>query len=131
MVPGRIATGSPFLAADALLPSQRRAKRSPVECGPCWLERPSRCVSSVFARHENTFDPVNQNAQERIGSAVVWEREQNAREQTLAMVRRLLRGPLSARTTAAQIALLNNRCRRRMLRQRQGLWNVAAATGSQ
>jgi hypothetical protein len=65
-------------------------------------------VSSVFARHEDTFGPVNQNAQERTGSAVVWEREQNAREQTLAMVRRLLKGPLSA-STAVQIALLNNR----------------------
>ena len=57
---------------------------------------------------EDTFGPVNQNAQERTGKAVVWEREQNAREQTLAMVRRLLKGPLSA-TTAAQVTLLNNR----------------------
>ena len=65
-------------------------------------------ASSVFARHEDTFGPVNQNAQERTGKAVVWEREQNAREQTLAMVRRLLKGPLSA-NTAAQISLLNNR----------------------
>jgi cobalt-zinc-cadmium efflux system outer membrane protein len=65
-------------------------------------------ISPVFARHEDTFGPVNQNAQERTGSAVVWEREQNAREQTLAMVRRLLKGPLSA-SAAAQIALLNNR----------------------
>jgi outer membrane protein, heavy metal efflux system len=65
-------------------------------------------VTTVFARHEDTFGPVNQNAQERTGSAVVWEREQNAREQTLAVVRHLLRGPLSA-STAAQVALLNNR----------------------
>ena len=65
-------------------------------------------VSPVFARHEDNFGPVGQNAQERTGSMVVWEREQNAREQTLAEVRRLLKGPLSA-NTAAQIALLNNR----------------------
>jgi outer membrane protein, heavy metal efflux system len=65
-------------------------------------------VSPVFARDEDNFGPVGQNVQERTGSVVVWEREQNARNQTLAEVRRLLKNALGA-NTAAQIALLNNR----------------------
>jgi len=62
----------------------------------------------AFARHEDTFAPVAQNAQERIASVVAWEREENARQQTLEQVRRLLKRPLTA-NLAAQIALLNNR----------------------
>jgi outer membrane protein, heavy metal efflux system len=64
-------------------------------------------ASPAFARHENTFAPVAQNAQERTGNTVAWEREQSAQEQTLVWVRRLLKSPLNA-NTAAQIALLNN-----------------------
>ncbi|HKR32836.1 MAG TPA: TolC family protein [Terriglobales bacterium] len=62
----------------------------------------------AFARHDDTFAPVAQNAQERTGRIVTWEREENARQQTLEQVRRLLKRPLTA-NIAAQIALLNNR----------------------
>jgi cobalt-zinc-cadmium efflux system outer membrane protein len=61
-----------------------------------------------FARHEDTFSPVAQNAQERTGRIITWEREENARQQTLEQVRRLLKRPLTA-NIVAQIALLNNR----------------------
>jgi cobalt-zinc-cadmium efflux system outer membrane protein len=62
----------------------------------------------AFARHEDTFAPVAQNARERTAGVVTWEREESAREQTLAQVRNLLKRPLTA-NIAAQIALLNNR----------------------
>jgi cobalt-zinc-cadmium efflux system outer membrane protein len=62
----------------------------------------------AFARPEDTFAPVAQDAQERTGRIVIWEREESARQQTLAQVRRLLKRPLTA-NIAAQIALLNNR----------------------
>jgi outer membrane protein, heavy metal efflux system len=64
-------------------------------------------ASSAFARHEDNFAPIAQNAQERTGNTVAWEREQSAREQTLVRVRRLLKSPLNA-DAAGQIALLNN-----------------------
>ena len=65
-------------------------------------------ASPSFGRHEDTFAPVAQNAQERTGRIVTWEREESARQQTLEQVRRLLKRPLTA-NIAAQIALLNNR----------------------
>ena len=65
-------------------------------------------ASPVFARHEDTFAPIAQNAQERTGRIVTWEREESARQQTLEQVRRLLKRPLTD-NIAAQIALLNNR----------------------
>jgi cobalt-zinc-cadmium efflux system outer membrane protein len=65
-------------------------------------------ASPAFARDHDTFAPVAQNAQERTGSIVAWEREENARQQTLEQVRRLLKRALTA-NIAAQIALLNNR----------------------
>src|SRR6516165_8604705 len=61
-------------------------------------------ASPSFGRHEDTFAPVAQDAQERTGRIVIWEREESARQQTLAQVRRLLKRPLTAK-----IALLNNR----------------------
>jgi cobalt-zinc-cadmium efflux system outer membrane protein len=73
--------------------------------GPAFL---AMLASPAFARHEDTFSPVAQNAQERTGRIVTWEREENARQQTLEQVRRLLKRPLTA-NIAAQIALLNNR----------------------
>ena len=63
---------------------------------------------SAFARHEDTFAPVAQNARERTAGVVTWEREESARQQTLAQVRNLLKRPLTA-NIAAEIALLNNR----------------------
>src|SRR6516164_9286748 len=65
-------------------------------------------ASPAFARDHDTFAPVAQNAQERTGSIVAWEREENARQQTLEQVHRLLKRSLTA-NIAAQIALLNNR----------------------
>src|SRR5262245_3797694 len=59
------------------------------------------------ARDQDVFAPVEQAARERSRSIVTWQREQKAREQTLAGVRRLLRAPLNP-TAAARIALLNN-----------------------
>jgi cobalt-zinc-cadmium efflux system outer membrane protein len=62
---------------------------------------------TLRARQQDAFGPIQESARTRTGYAVTWEREQQAREQTLTAVRRLLRTPLSA-ATAAQIALLNN-----------------------
>jgi cobalt-zinc-cadmium efflux system outer membrane protein len=73
--------------------------------GPAFL---AMLASPGFARHEDTFAPVGQNARERTGRIVTWEREENARQQTLEQVRRLLKRPLTA-NIAAQVALLNNR----------------------
>ena len=42
---------------------------------------------------QGVFAPVEQAARERSRSIVTWEREQKAREQALAEVRRLLRAP--------------------------------------
>ena len=64
-------------------------------------------VPVLLARDQDVFAPVKQAARERSRSDVTWEREQNAREQTLAEVRRLLRSPVDP-IRAAQIALLNN-----------------------
>ena len=65
-------------------------------------------ISTLAARDEDSFAPVEQAARQRSRSAVTWQREQKAREQTVAEVRRLLRAPLTP-NAAAQIALLNNR----------------------
>ena len=65
-------------------------------------------VPGLQARDQDVFAPVEQASRERSGSIVAWEREQKAREQTLAEARRLLRAPLSA-ATAVQIALWNNK----------------------
>src|SRR5215471_4900371 len=60
-------------------------------------------ISTLAARDEDSFAPVEQAARQRSRSAVTWQREQ-----TVAEVRRLLRTPLTP-NAAAQIALLNNR----------------------
>ena len=57
----------------------------------------------AFAGHEDTFAPVAQNARERTAGVVTWEREESARQQTLAQVRNLLKRPLTA-NIAAEIA---------------------------
>jgi cobalt-zinc-cadmium efflux system outer membrane protein len=62
---------------------------------------------SLAARQQDAFKPIQESARTRTGFAVTWEREQQAQEQTLMAVRRLLQAPLTA-TAAAQIALLNN-----------------------
>src|SRR5215472_8330465 len=64
--------------------------------------------SMLVARNQDSFAPVEQAARQRERSTVTWEREQKAREQTLAEVHKLLRAPLTP-NVAAQIALLNNR----------------------
>jgi cobalt-zinc-cadmium efflux system outer membrane protein len=64
--------------------------------------------NDLGAREQNSFAPVAQAARERNQSLVAWERDQEAREQALTEVRRLLRGHLIP-STVAQIALLNNR----------------------
>ena len=64
--------------------------------------------SMLVARDQDSFAPVEQAARQRDRSTVTWEREQKAREQTLAEVHKLLRAPLTP-NVAAQIALLNNR----------------------
>lgn len=64
--------------------------------------------SMLLARDQDSFAPVEQAAQQRSRGAVIWEREQKAREQTLAEVHKLLRAPLTP-NVAAQIAVLNNR----------------------
>src|SRR6516162_512140 len=64
--------------------------------------------SMLVARDQDSFAPVEQAARQRNRSTVTWEREQKAREQTLAEVHKLLRASLSP-DVAAQIALLNNR----------------------
>src|SRR6516162_3126413 len=65
-------------------------------------------ISTLAARDEDSFAPVEQAARQRSRSAVTWQREQKAREQTLTEVHKLLRAPLTP-NVAAQIALLNNR----------------------
>ena len=62
---------------------------------------------ALAARQRDAFAPGQESTRTRAGYAVTWEREQQARGQTLTTVRRLLRAPISA-STAAQIALLNN-----------------------
>jgi outer membrane protein, heavy metal efflux system len=64
-------------------------------------------VPVLSAREPDVFVPVEQAARERSRSIITWEREKNAREQTLAEARKLLRTPLTP-TTASQVALLNN-----------------------
>jgi outer membrane protein, heavy metal efflux system len=64
--------------------------------------------SMLLARDQDSFAPVEQAARQRSRGAVIWEREQKAREQTLAEVHKLLRAPLTP-NVAAQIAVLNNR----------------------
>jgi outer membrane protein, heavy metal efflux system len=69
----------------------------------------SEAAPSIPQREkEDHFAPVQRIARENTGREVTWEREQHAREETLAEVRRLLRRPITA-SLAAQIALLNNR----------------------
>jgi outer membrane protein, heavy metal efflux system len=65
-------------------------------------------VPFVKARNQDVFSPVEQGVRERSRSVVTWQREQAAREETLAEVRKLLRTPLNP-VTATQIALWNNR----------------------
>jgi cobalt-zinc-cadmium efflux system outer membrane protein len=57
---------------------------------------------------EKPFAPVEEAVKKRTGRMVRWEEDATAREQSLAAVRTLLKRPLTA-TSAAQIALLNNR----------------------
>ncbi len=64
-------------------------------------------VSIGQARDKDAFTPVQQAVRERSRSAVAWLRDQQARQQTLEDVRRLLRAPLTP-AAAAQVALLNN-----------------------
>jgi len=65
-------------------------------------------TTTLAARDQDSFAPVERTARQRSRKAIIWEREQKAREQTLAEVRRLARIPLTP-NVAAQIALLNNR----------------------
>src|SRR6476660_6202021 len=53
------------------------------------------------------FGRVQREVQQRTRQTVGWEKDQAARQQTIELVRKLLRQPLPLRT-AVQIALLNN-----------------------
>jgi outer membrane protein, heavy metal efflux system len=62
----------------------------------------------LSARGRDVFAPVEQATRERNRTAVTWERDQQAREQTLTEIRKLMQSRLTP-NTAAQIAILNNR----------------------
>jgi cobalt-zinc-cadmium efflux system outer membrane protein len=62
-------------------------------------------VALLWATGQGAFSGVSHTTQQR--SAGAWQQDQQARERTLADVRKLLRDSLTP-TTSAQIALLNN-----------------------
>ena len=62
-------------------------------------------LALLWTTEQDAFPGVSQTLQQR--SAGAWEQDQQARERTLADVRKLLRDPLTP-ISAAQVALLNN-----------------------
>jgi hypothetical protein len=65
-------------------------------------------VSPGFSLRAEPFRKVQEEVRERAGANVHWEKEMESREQTSAIVQRLLKKPVTV-SSAVQIALLNNR----------------------
>jgi outer membrane protein, heavy metal efflux system len=65
-------------------------------------------VPPGFSLRAEAFGKVQEEVRERAGASVQWEKEMESREETSAIVQRLLKKPLTI-SSAVQIALLNNR----------------------
>jgi cobalt-zinc-cadmium efflux system outer membrane protein len=65
-------------------------------------------VPPGFSLRAEPFRKVQEEVRERAGANVHWEKERESREETSAIVQRLLKKPLTV-SSAVQIALLNNR----------------------
>lgn len=65
-------------------------------------------TSADFPLRAEPFRKVEEEVRQRAGANVQWEKEMESREETSAIVQRLLKKPLTI-SSAVQIALLNNR----------------------
>jgi outer membrane protein, heavy metal efflux system len=65
-------------------------------------------TSADFPLRAEPFRKVEEEVRQRAGANVQWEKEMEVREETSAIVQRLLKKPLTI-SSAVQIALLNNR----------------------
>ena len=63
---------------------------------------------AATAMQAEAFRQVQKEVRERTGADVRWEKEMASREETSAIVQRLLKNPLTV-SSAVHIALLNNR----------------------
>src|SRR4029453_3733628 len=64
-------------------------------------------VPPDFLLRAESFRKVQEEVRERAGANVEWEKEMESREETSAIVQRLLNKPLTV-SSAVQIPLLNN-----------------------